>query len=101
MCPPSFSNMSSSSCMSDVFRNYRLSTADKSQVCDGRNLDDLRVHLSTKPSKNSTAEDIKPKKKGTRKTDYSYRPTSSRIDRSKAEQRTTTQPQQPQPAKPK
>ena len=102
MCPPSFSNMSSSSCMSDVFRNYRLSTADKSQVCDGRNLDDLRMYMSAKPPKNSTSEDIKPKR-GARKTDYSYRPTSSRSNRSKAEQRTTQQPQQPPPppAKPK
>lgn len=54
MC--SSSSSSSSVGRSDVFRNYRFVTADKSQVCDGRNLESVRTFRSAEPPKNASKE---------------------------------------------
>lgn len=80
MC--SSSSSSASVGRSDVFRGYRFITADKSQVCDGRNLESVR--LSAEPPKTASKEvQGGSDKKGVDSSVINgigkgYRPTSSR-----------------------
>lgn len=70
MC--SSSSSSSSVGRSDLLRNYRFITADKSQVCDGRhNLESMRLFRTAEPPKTATKEVGNGIGMG-------YRPTSSR-----------------------
>lgn len=83
MCPSS--SMSSSAGRSDLFRQYRFITADKSQLCDGRNLESLRIFASAEPSettnKRAENDNVKPvedSSSGRIASVKGYRPTSRR-----------------------
>jgi hypothetical protein len=112
MCSSSL--MSSSAGRSDLFRNYRFITADKSQLCDGRNLESVRILSSAEPSettdKVAVSDNVKPME-GNISSDSvgrvkGYRPTSSRSraevqPRQQEETQQHSQPQEQPSAKPK
>jgi len=97
--------MSSSAGRSDLFRNYRFITADKSQVCDGRNLESLRIYESSEPPKTTrkgvASDSDKAKEVESRVSvgrGKGCRPTSSR---SKERNNEKVQPRQQEKAQPK
>lgn len=104
MCPPSSSSSSSiSSTMHTIFGKYKLATADKSQVCDGRNLESALQMFKSAEHKAKDKEKVvdinyaMPNKKLEMSGNYSPTPTSCSSSRSKTKTKTEQNKKQQQP----